>query len=81
MMCSISGICNPDVPALQTKHRGCELIKIKKRPYSRQVFPWGVEPQSLEPESNILSIELREHFLSKHICLRPYFTAKLLKIA
>ena len=25
------------------------------------VFPWGVEPQSLEPESNILSIELWEH--------------------
>ena len=24
-----------------------------------QVHPWGVEPQSLEPESNILSIELR----------------------
>ena len=24
------------------------------------VHPWGVEPQSLEPESNILSIELRE---------------------
>lgn len=23
------------------------------------VSPWGVEPQSLEPESNILSIELR----------------------
>lgn len=23
------------------------------------VHPWGVEPQSLEPESNILSIELR----------------------
>ena len=22
------------------------------------VHPWGVEPQSLEPESNILSIEL-----------------------
>ncbi len=25
------------------------------------VSPWGVEPQSLEPESNILSIELRRH--------------------
>ena len=25
------------------------------------VFPWGVEPQSSEPESDILSIELREH--------------------
>lgn len=23
------------------------------------VFPWGVEPQSSEPESEILSIELR----------------------
>ena len=26
------------------------------------VHPWGVEPQSLEPESNILSIELWVHF-------------------
>ncbi len=25
----------------------------------QKVSPWGVEPQSLEPESNILSIELR----------------------
>lgn len=25
------------------------------------VFPWGVEPQSSEPESDILSIELRRH--------------------
>lgn len=27
------------------------------------VFPWGVEPQSSEPESDILSIELWEHAL------------------
>ncbi len=27
------------------------------------VFPWGVEPQSSEPESGILSIELWEHFM------------------
>ncbi len=27
------------------------------------VFPWGVEPQSSEPESDILSIELWEHFV------------------
>ena len=27
----------------------------------KEVRPWGVEPQSLEPESNILSIELRAH--------------------
>ena len=34
-----------------------------------QVFPWGVEPQSLEPESNILSIELREHaIISQIVC-------------
>lgn len=26
------------------------------------VRPWGVEPQSSEPESDILSIELRAHF-------------------
>lgn len=26
------------------------------------VHPWGVEPQSMEPESIILSIELRVHF-------------------
>ena len=26
------------------------------------VHPWGVEPQSSEPESDILSIELRVHF-------------------
>ena len=26
------------------------------------VRPWGVEPQSKEPESFILSIELRAHF-------------------
>ena len=31
------------------------------------VSPWGVEPQSLEPESNILSIELRRH-LQRNIC-------------
>ena len=29
------------------------------------VSPWGVEPQSLEPESNILSIELRSHNASQ----------------
>ncbi len=29
------------------------------------VSPWGVEPQSLEPESNILSIELRRHLCGK----------------
>lgn len=28
-----------------------------------EVFPWGVEPQSMEPESIILSIELREQIL------------------
>lgn len=27
------------------------------------VFPWGVEPQSSEPESEILSIELWEHLV------------------
>lgn len=33
--------------------------------YCRPFFfvrPWGVEPQSSEPESDILSIELRAHF-------------------
>ena len=28
------------------------------RPYDKNVCPWRVELQSLEPESNILSIEL-----------------------
>ena len=28
------------------------------------VHPWGVEPQSMEPESIILSIELWVHFAS-----------------
>lgn len=32
------------------------------QPGARRVHPWGVEPQSLEPESNILSIELRVRF-------------------
>ena len=27
------------------------------------VCPWGGEPQSLEPESNILSSELRAHVI------------------
>lgn len=30
---------------------------------SALVHPWGVEPQSMEPESIILSIELWVHFL------------------
>ena len=34
------------------------------------VFPWGVEPQSSEPESDILSIELRVH----PAALQPYFS-------
>lgn len=29
--------------------------------FSKLVHPWGVEPQSMEPESIILSIELRVH--------------------
>ena len=31
----------------------------RKRPMEHLVHPWGVEPQSKEPESFILSIELR----------------------
>lgn len=28
---------------------------------TQNVRPWGIEPQSMEPESTILSIELRAH--------------------
>ena len=34
------------------------------------VFPWGVEPQSSEPESDILSIELRERYMWGAGCCR-----------
>ena len=27
-----------------------------------EVSPWGVEPQSVDPESHILSLELRRHY-------------------
>ena len=43
---------------------------------SRLVFPWGVEPQSLEPESNILSIELREHNLTLIFCTYGVFRSQ-----
>lgn len=41
------------------------MLNVKNLPSdARQVFviPWGLEPQSKEPESSILSIELRNRF-------------------
>ena len=35
------------------------------------VIPWGLEPQSKEPESFILSIELHEHMRAKYISTQP----------
>ena len=43
--------------------KGSAKIHFEKPLSSKQmVHPWGVEPQSSEPESDILSIELRAHF-------------------
>ncbi len=41
------------------------------------VHPWGVEPQSSEPESGILSIELWVHGV---LCTCVYSVAKVLII-
>lgn len=42
------------------------------------VHPWGVEPQSSEPESEILSIELRVHgFGSANVRLFLYICKNL----
>ena len=44
--------------------KGSAKIHFEKPLSSKQmVHPWGVEPQSSEPESDILSIELQVHFL------------------
>ncbi len=51
---------------MQRVHESWEL------PFGLNVIPWGVEPQSKEPESFILSIKLWDRF--PHLRL-----AKLLK--
>ncbi len=44
----------------------------------QMVHPWGVEPQSSEPESEILSIELRVHgFGSANVRLFLYICKNL----
>ena len=40
------------------KDRVADLFENKQVGHSSFVRPWGVEPQSMEPESSILSIEL-----------------------
>lgn len=47
--------------------RNKDTNKIKKQPFNRllYVIPWGLEPQSKEPESFILSIELRNQMRHK----------------
>ena len=47
-----------DIPTAAYK-KGASILT---HPYEPNcfVFPWGVEPQSSEPESDILSIELWE---------------------
>ncbi len=47
---------------------------------SHVVHPWGVEPQSKEPESFILSIELRVPIGKKAIILSPFCVAKVRNI-
>ena len=43
--------------------KGSAKIHFEKPLSSKQmVHPWGVEPQSSEPESDILSIELRVRY-------------------
>ena len=50
---------------IQTKRMTLKVQDFKGHPH--QVLPCGIEPQPSEPESEILSIKLREHF----VCFAP----------
>ena len=62
-------LCNEKGTAYLSESRFTGIYIKKERlelSLSQIVHPWGVEPQSMEPESIILSIELWVHPFSGH---------------
>lgn len=55
-------LSSQSVPGLDALFHGTKKSRTAIIAVRLLVRPWGVEPQSSEPESDILSIELRAHF-------------------